>query len=392
MIPEEEFCVLLCRSQPPPKIVSRISALLQGSLQWPRVLERARTLEILPLVCASLRNLNFHGVPDSVRTELLAIFRVNAMRNEFQGKELARLLRLLTEAKIQVITLKGITQARLLYGDPAFRDCSDIDLLVPRGEVIRAFDLVVSGSYEPVFPHKGLLELLAKYGKDYEFTREDGINRYLLDLHCGLLWGGALESPVLKEVWADSVPQNLYGIGVRGLSSDWQFLFASVHAYKHGRSSLKYLVDIDRFVSQGLFSWNSVGEKTKRLGWEDAVRYCLQQCSQLFETPEPAGYAMHSAVRTPRGIGESEVPADFLALKLLKSPAQKLHYLAIRTFIPSPEICNEWPLPESLFFMYYLLQPIRMGCKSAGWLILSTWNSLRRKGSAGIPTVDASAD
>ena len=380
MVPEDELCVLLARRQLSAEARKRALRLITGSLSWPRFLERGRGYEILPLLFGGLRALDFQGVPDPVRTELTNIFRVNAMRNEFLAQELTRLLRLLGDAGIPVIPLKGIPQATSLYDDPALRDCSDIDVLVPRRRVIEAFHLVVSAGYEPLFPQPALVGLRARFGKDYVLTREDRINRYVLDLHCGLLWGGELERGLLEEIWADACQKTFYDVPAFTLNPDWEFLYLAVHAFKHGRSSLKYLVDLDRFCFRQAVNWYGVQQKAKRLGWEKAVWSCLSDCVSLFDTPVSSVLYSTDAARKPGAIsvGESEMPGDILSLQLLKSPSEKLRFLAIRFFIPSPDTCEQFPLPPSLFFVYYALQPLRIFAKTFAWSLKARLSGVSR--------------
>ena len=69
--------------------------------------------------------------PPPSAAELARIFGLNAMRTEAFGKETAKILRLLGDAGIPAIPLKGIALAASLYHDPALRTCADIDILVP---------------------------------------------------------------------------------------------------------------------------------------------------------------------------------------------------------------------------------------------------------------------
>jgi hypothetical protein len=154
MTREDQLCLLLARGQLIPEVRNQILELLSTSLQWPLVLERAYSHEVYPLLYRSLRALGFPGVPQAVQTELKGAYLANAWRNELFAEELARLLGLLGQAGIRVIPLKGVAPAQSLYGDPAARVCSDIDILVPPGEAARTRRIILTNGYSSQFSSK----------------------------------------------------------------------------------------------------------------------------------------------------------------------------------------------------------------------------------------------
>ena len=386
MSPEDELCWLLARAQLSPEVRERALRLLAGPLQWPRVFERARRYEIFPLLYVGLRTLGFPSVPDPVRSEWTTIFRFNAIRNELLARELARILRLLGDAGIPVMPLKGIALGESLYGDPALRVCSDTDVLVPTKNVAEAFHLLLSSGYEGEFTQPRLLDLVVRYGKHCILTRQDCMRAYQLELHSGLLWGGQLERELLEEIWSDAGRKSFYGVPAFALSAEWEFLYLAVHAAQHGWLSLRWYVDLDRLCCRGMIDWKMVNEKAKWLGWEEAVRSSLAACGSLFETPLGPAFGSTPPPRRSRVPRPSDlqVPSENLfLLRLLKTPARKLRYLAIRLLVPTPAECKLLPVPASLFFLYYALRPLRVACQTAWWFgeagIKSFWRALRRR-------------
>ena len=135
---EDELCLLLARGKLNSEERACVLQFLATPLQWPLLLERAYSHQVYPLVYRNLRDVGFSGVPEKVQTELKSAYLANAFRNQLLGEELTRLLKLLGEAGIPVIPLQGVTLAQSLYGDPAARVCSDIDILVPPSDAVRA--------------------------------------------------------------------------------------------------------------------------------------------------------------------------------------------------------------------------------------------------------------
>src|SRR5690349_3866066 len=106
LAPEDELCLLLARGRLSSEVESRASELLAIPLRWNLLLQRAANHQVLPLLYRNLRALGFPGVPEAVRVELTTAFRVNALRNTFLVRELARVLKVLREAGVPVIPLK----------------------------------------------------------------------------------------------------------------------------------------------------------------------------------------------------------------------------------------------------------------------------------------------
>jgi hypothetical protein len=374
MAPEDELCLLLARAQLSPEAKERALSLLAGPFEWPRLFERARKHEIFPLLYAGLRTLDFSGVPDAVRSEWTKTFRLNAIRNELLAVELTRILGLLGDAEIPVMPVKGIALAESLYGDPALRVCADIDILVPAKRFGEAFQILLSSGYEAGFSQPRLVGLLARYGKDCLLTRQDNVCSYPLQLHCGLIWGGPTERSLAAELWSDAPRMAFRGVPAFALSADWEFLYLTLHAARHGLLPLKWLVDIDRFCSRCTLKWEKVKDRAKLLGWERAVQSSLSACATLLNTRVPTLFsetAVPASVKLDSStLSALQIPRETLfGIRLLNSPWQKLRFLAVRLFIPTPADCQSVPLPSWFFFLYYALRPLRLACLVAWWSV-----------------------
>jgi hypothetical protein len=204
--PDYELCLLLARAQLSPQQRERALSLLAGPVDWPRLFECAKRYELFPLVFTGLRSHDFPGVPVPVRTQWEKIFCFNAIRHELLATELAGILRLLADAGMPAISLKGIALAESLYGDVALRACSDLDVLVPPAHAIEAFHIIVSAGYKPEFTEERLLDLEVRYGRDCSMSRQAGASTFAVDLHWGLAWGGPFERGLLEQVWAEASP------------------------------------------------------------------------------------------------------------------------------------------------------------------------------------------
>lgn len=384
MEPEDQLCLLLARRELSGVVRKRTLELLASPMRWPRFQAHTRKYDICPIIYQNLETLGFPGLPDPIRAELARIFGLNAIRTEAFGRETARILRLLGDAGIPAIPLKGIALAASLYHDPALRLCADIDILVPSKHVADAYHLIAAAGYESEFTQPPLLDLFVRYGKDCLLMRRDHLCAYPLELHCALLWGGELEEALLSEIWASAERKTFYGVEAFALSEEWEFLYLTLHAARHGRSSLKWLADLDRLCSRGSVDWEKIMSTVMAWGWEDAVRSTLAECVSLFDTPVSPAFGLKtssSGERLPRSSDLSVLTQTFLSLQLLKTASRKVRFLATRLFIPTPADCEFLPLPSRLFFLYYPLRLSRVSCKLMWWMGRAGFNKLSLRAS-----------
>jgi Uncharacterised nucleotidyltransferase len=362
----------------------RTLELLTSPIRWPLFLDQSKKYEICPIIYQDLETLGFPSVPDPIRAELAKIFALNAMRTEAFGKETAKILRLLGDAGIPAMPLKGMALASSLYHDPALRIRADIDILVPSKHVADAYHLIGAAAYESEFGQRPLLDLFVRYGKDCLLMRRDHLCAYPLELHCGLLWGGGLEEALLSEIWASANRKTFYGVEAFALSEEWEFLYLTLHAARHGRSSLKWLADLDRICSRGSLDWERIMNTVRVWRWEDAVRSTLAECVSLFDTPVSPAFGLKtssSGERLPRPSDLRVLTQTFLSLQLFKTATRKVRFLATRLLIPTPADCEFLPLPSQLFFLYYPLRLSRVGCKLMWWMGRAGFNKLSLRAS-----------
>jgi len=380
--PEVELCLLLSRAQLSPQARERVLGLLHTPLRWEFLFQRSEGFGLFPLVYTGLDALGFQGVPGDIRAKWTSTFRLHAIRIELIAGELARILRLLGDAGIPVMPLKGVALAESLYGDAALRVSDDIDALVPTGNATEAFHILVSSGYQSEFTSRPrLLELNVRYGKDCVLTRQNGMYIVSLELHSALVWGGSLDRTLLEQIWEEAQHITFRGVPTFALSPEWELLYLALMAARHGGSSLKWWADVDRVCSRRPVDWKKANERAKLLGWEAAVRSSLEVSSRLFETPEDPAFACAAPPRRTRVPPPSDLPApssNLFLFGLLDTPARKVLYLAIRVFIPTLADCEFLALPQSLFFLYYPLRPLRVAVKLAGWLFAAGITKLSR--------------
>ena len=362
--PEDSLCLLLARGRLTSNEQSRSRELLSSPLDWSHVLERAYTHGVYPLVYSNLRELGFPGVPEAIRTELKRAYLVNAIRSQLLSQELGRLLSQLSDARIPVIPVKGVSLAESLYGDPASRVSTDIDLFVPPAQLDDAIEIIRDAGYPDVFDDSFFRELDLRYGRHYSFRRDYIGCSTVIELHWRLVQHSSYDQGAVADLFAEAQPARCFGVPAHRLSPEWEFLYLAIHAADHGWKGLKWLVDIHQLSIDSPPDWQRVKEKAEQFGVECVVLRTLIACSQVLGTPLPDGYKWDSFTANPRfspfDLSSGPFEAAFAHLQLLPRPWDKLRCLADIVFVPKPADREFVRLPGTLSVLYYPLRTLRL--------------------------------
>lgn len=386
---EERLCLLLARGRLSQVVQDRALELLRARPRWERILELAAANGVLPLLEHSLRTLGFPGVPQDVQAELTRTRFMNALRSRLMVDELTRVLERFHTAGVPVVPLKGVALAAGVYGDPALRVSSDIDLLVPSDAVPRALDLVVSAGYEPIRPHDlrpATLELLLSGNIECAFVPRDRKLTFPLELHWDVAWKWRADGAIARTLWEEAHPSTVLGAPAHILSPEGELLFLAVHAARHRWGLLKWLVDVHELCSSGAVDWQKVERKASRLGLDKVLRLTCGACVALFDTPIPS-HALPKALPAWLRLFPSEPPAldvwknALLSSRFLTRRRDKLRYLARVLFLPSLSDHRLLPLPAYARPILYAARPLRL-LGRAFLQVVRRWGQIHRRNDA----------
>jgi hypothetical protein len=297
--------------------------------------------------------------------------------------ELTRVIRLLGAADIRVVPLKGVALAESLYGDPAFRFCSDIDILVPPDVALHARRLLLAEGYTSPFTEDFFVNHQFHTSADCPLQAQRGDLAYFLELHWTFLQHSSRDAEAIQDLWFQARPRDCFGVPAYRLTPEWEFLYLACHAAYHKWQTLKWVADIHDLCVSASIDWQMVRDKARQFDLDWVVGSTLAVCSALYGTPTPADF---SAVPLPAGIPlfpKSLNPAEawnapLFYSKLLKRPSEKLRWFAEMFFVARQADQVFFHLPASLDFLYFLLRPLRLSCKWS-WLFLSaSFDRLRR--------------
>jgi hypothetical protein len=374
LLPEDELCLLLARAHLADDPRARALELLACPINWDALLWRARQHNVIPLLYRNISNEDTLNVPATVQATLTEAFRANAFRNMFLRGELARVLRLLTEAGIRVIPLKGIALAELLYGDTAFRACSDIDILVPAGDALQARRILLEQGYMSPFTEEFFVHHQFGTSADCPLIPQKEASAYLLEVHWTLLQHSSRDAEAVQDLWRRALPHEFFGVPAYSLTPEWQFLYLASHVATHKWQTLRWIADIHDLCASTSIDWPRVRAMAGQFELEFVAESTLAVCHALYATPLPEIFAQvalpEGIALFPHSLDASETwSAPLFYPKLLKRPTEKLRWLAEMFFVARVSDRRFFRLPASLDFLYYLLRPVRLACKWS-WLFL----------------------
>jgi len=142
--PEAELLLCCARTSVDSHQIELIKSLVQKPLNWYSLLSLATRHGVVTLLYWNLNSVCPELVPAPELHKLREYFRVNSLRNKFLEKELVKLLHLFQTHEIPAIPFKGPVLASIAYGNLSLRSFADLDILVQKRDLGRAYQVLRS--------------------------------------------------------------------------------------------------------------------------------------------------------------------------------------------------------------------------------------------------------
>jgi hypothetical protein len=375
-----EVALLLCcaRTWMDTQRAERINGLLAEEINWKFLIHTASQHGVLPLLYSSLKDICPEAVPKAVLNQLRNHFYTNAARNVFLADELLKLLTLFETHGIRAIPYKGPALAASAYGNLLLRQFGDLDILVPKRDVLRAKDLLISHGYRLKFQLTRSKEAAYLQSQcDYNFVRDDG--KIIIELHWGITRSHFSFPLDLEHLWEDLEAVSLSGTTIRHLSPENLLLVLCVHGAKHGWSQLKWICDIVELTRRYQdLDWKRIIEQAVTLRsvrmlllglclarnllgatLPEKVVQQIQATSKVQSLAAQVNEQLFREADDLRGLWQRHLfPGK--ALERLQDRLRYSFHIIKRLMSPNTKDRALVPLPASLVFLYYFLRPIRL--------------------------------
>lgn len=390
--PELELLLCCARTKITTETAERIKTLVQQNINWNYLIETAGRHAVIPLLYQSLKTTCPEKVPADILAQLKNVFHSNAFRNLFFTQELLKLLALLKEHGIQGIPLKGPVLAAEAYRSLGLRQFGDLDILVSKQDFLKAIDLLINeGGYHQKFPQWFLSDAKETarltYANEHSLVRND--SKVFVDIHQSItakhffsfsfdfeyLWPGVKSIPLI-----DNTVPNL------GLSD--LLIILCVHGSKHLWERLGWICDIAELVNMHQEEdWEQIMAQARNLGSErmlllglclahnlleatlpESVQQRIQADSQCQKLAAQIRYFFSQSISQTEGFNFQKFSFH---IRMMERLQDKVHYCLGSFFrwviIPVSDAITPtfWdqqflPLPKPLYFLYYLIRPIRV--------------------------------
>ena len=293
MVLPEQRLLVLCAAGAAATSLFREEAL--RVTDWPFLLSIADSHKLLPLLADAI-----HEVSVEVPPEIA--FRLREARLDSAGRALIAsialpgLLKLLRQERVRVVPFKGPVLAEFLYLDPCLRPFSDLDLVVPVGDIQSALTILGGRGYAVAGPFAKLPVRDIPYFTGEVLLEKEGA--LPVDLHWTLFSRGCPWSLDPEIFWRDA---EAVGVERDGIAAEALLLFLCGHGTKHMWSRLGWLADISRVAGLNP-DWDSAMGLASREGCLRPVLLGLLLAHDLLGAAIPEWIV--GRARAERGIGE----------------------------------------------------------------------------------------
>lgn len=371
---EHQLLVCCARTRMDAERAERIRLLLQETINWPFLLQTALYHGVMPLVYRSLQATCPEVIPPAILDQLRDAFRTNLVRNEILTRELVTLLNLLRTHGIAAIPFKGPTLATSAYGHLSLRQFGDLDLFVPKCDLPRACEVLVSHGYratDHLHHGEGRDPLQAKY---HSFVGQDGLVR--VDVQW-MIADSHFSFHLDHEDWrAGLVPVSMTGTPVLIFPPEVVLLILCVHGSKHLWAKLQWLCDVAELLrAHPNLDWERVNGYANRLGCQRMLALGVLFAHDLIGTALSTGVLerlkqdmvaqslvgqLRSHLFLEGDTTASAINPSVFYLQMRERWRDQARYVFYLCVARDPVITKRTSrsLPAYLTFLYYLLWPI----------------------------------
>jgi len=186
---EESLLIGLCRLEFSSEQAGKLRTLASGIKKWKYLADLVNAHGVAALVYHNLEKLGIiqyvsQDVEDFLRNALM----MSMSRNAYHLNEMNEVLKILNNAGIKTILLKGLALEITVYGNTGLRQMTDVDILIRREDCLKARDLLIAKGFSSL-PVKSPLHkiILTHTGKHLPSLIKNGFS---VEIHHELFRSG----------------------------------------------------------------------------------------------------------------------------------------------------------------------------------------------------------
>jgi hypothetical protein len=250
---------------------------LQAGKQIAQQLGTPGFLDIL--IVHRLTSLLYYTLTQFSREEVGKVPLLEALRRDYLGglrlyrtqeRETQQFVKVLADAGVEVILLKGADIRHRLYDDPVCRPMNDLDVLISPADLEKARSILVKHGYA-LFPRDMDLRsgFNARFGWVASFQPRAGESLYA-DVHWGIQEAGTFYRLPYGPLRARATARNLDGVSALVLAPEHVIMHLCLHTFDElENASLLKFSDLQRALTRFPLDWD--------LFLDDAARFRIQE-------------------------------------------------------------------------------------------------------------------
>ena len=375
--PEFDLLCEIIRPQITSGGLEKINQIIRTGVDWQKLIRIGEDHHILALFARAFTLVSEEWFPHQFVEFSKNYSEKNLFQNILATKRLLEVLNGFEDLGIGVIPYKGPVLSATLYGNLAYRQFGDLDIIVPKGELERSKAILSNYDFERIWPRIGLTDAQERshIENKYNYTFYRPNDRVILELHWGVSPKYFSFPPKINWFWEKAAPVSIFGRQLFGFSPEDYLLILCVHGGNHCWIRLNWVCDIAQLMFMyPNIRWPYVIQEASRFGIKRLLLTGILLAHNILGTVLPdiiweaikadwkvSSLAKEVELRYQQSIfiGSRPFMIPIFHIKSREKLFDKLRYLL---FMNSPSI-EDWnfvELPDYLFFLYYLIRPVRL--------------------------------
>jgi len=346
------------------------------NIDWAIVADEAVYHGVLPQLHRCLEDTGlFDILPHEVSNTIRMSFEHNRKRNLGLAGDLWLVLKRLEAEGITAISFKGPSLAMLAYGNLAWREFVDVDILVAERDLAKVATVLQSAGYEPHRDPSVLSDpVFVSIEREFYFTSSR--RGTMIDIQWRLSSSVLPFDVDIEDMLSNRILVHPGGKEIPTARLEDSLLLICVHGSRHHWSSLKWLTDVAGLINLNpQIDWELVLRQARALNCQRVLSHSLLLACDLMGAQLPPtldNFARRD--RASREIAGSicETLAQPLLVpmtkfdvhryfwKLQNGPVDRFRHFFRVVFTPNVADWEFRRLPTSLKFLYWFMRPLRL--------------------------------
>ncbi len=270
---EQQLYIQLSTIQLSEKQVVEIIKLINQNPNWKTVSEFAAKHGVASLFYKHFRNQRINEqIPVEVLQFLQKKYFQTLQKNTIIYHEFDKIIDLFKVNNIEVIALKGIALAEIIYGDIALRPMSDIDLLTHESDLSKIMELLKTIGFERLIPRTEFIGTI-NVENEIGFINKNNI---LVEIHQSLVSEHHVFEYKIDDFWLNTFEVKIGKNIIPIFTPEYMLFHLCAHLYGHSfdpKFRIGWLFDITNVIAKysNSINWSLLENLAKQKGMEKPI-------------------------------------------------------------------------------------------------------------------------